>query len=98
MLSEFFAAVVLAVTLVFIGAQDNTAEARFQVVGIRTYLSIREEPTIYSRELARVPNGTMLGADRDDAAFYPRNGFVHVNYGYNSWGWAAERYLRWVNY
>ena len=30
------------------------------VVNIRTYLSLRERPSVYSRELARIQNGTML--------------------------------------
>ena len=30
------------------------------VVNIRTYLSIREAPSTYSRELSRIPNGTGL--------------------------------------
>jgi len=35
MLKKFFATMLLAVTLAFIGAQNNTAEANWQVVGIR---------------------------------------------------------------
>ena len=31
-----------------------------RVVGIRTYLSIREEPSVYSREIMRIPNGADL--------------------------------------
>ena len=31
-----------------------------RVVGIKTYLSIREEPSVYSREVMRIPNGTEL--------------------------------------
>lgn len=95
-MKKILSVMLLAVTLILVSGQDNQAEANWQVVGISTYLSIREDPSIYFRELTRVPNGTILGSDRDDAAFYPRNGFVHVNYGYNSWGWAAERYLKWV--
>ena len=95
MFKKFFATMLLAVTLVFIGAQDNTAEARFQVVGIRTYLSIREEPTIYSRELARVPNGTILNhyiGGRDSSRPIGSNGFWMVGYR-GIQGWASSQYL-----
>ena len=96
MLSKIFAAVVLAVTLVFVGAQTNTAEANqgFQVVGIRTYLSIREEPTTYSHELARVPNGTILYCryDRGGHIILQSNGFYGVFYN-GIEGWASSRYL-----
>lgn len=94
MLKNFFATVVLALTLVFVGAQDNTAEAGYRVVGIRTYLSIREEPSIYSRELARVSNGTILiqVVGRDENAPIERNGFWMVEYN-GIQGWASSRYL-----
>ena len=94
MLSKFFAAVVLAVTLFFVGAQTNTAEANWQVVGIRTYLSIREEPTTYSHELARVPNGTILYCryDRGGHIILQSNGFYGVFYN-GIEGWASSRYL-----
>ena len=44
------------------------------VVNIQTYLSIRAEPSIYSRELARVPNRTRLGILEN----YTYDGFYHV--------------------
>lgn len=76
----------------FCRRQNNFAEARdpsWQVVGIRTYLSIREYPTVNSRELARVPNGTYLswGGAADS------NGFVSVYYN-GIYGWASRTYLR----
>ena len=74
----------LAFALVFIAGQSNQAEAEAGsdgwVVNIRTYLSIREYPTVYSRELARVPNGTYLYVLNRKGDFY----YVEYNgiYGY----------------
>ena len=45
------------------------------VVGIRTYLSIRSEPSVYGRELARISNGTRVGIHEG----YGRNGFYYVS-------------------
>lgn len=103
-MKKFFAAMLLAVTIIFVGAQDNKAEAwRYQVVGISTYLSIREEPNANSREIARVPNGTILepalyysSISRQWKASYT-NGFAGVVYrGMNCW--AADRYLEQVDW
>jgi len=91
MFKKIFAAGLLAITLIFVGGQNNSAEARdpvWEVVGIRTYLSIREYPTVNSRELARVPNGTFLGAAGDIT-----NGFAYVYYE-GIYGWASITYLR----
>ena len=95
MLKKVFATMLFAVALVFIGAQDNTAEAGYRVVGISTYLSIRAEPSVYSRELARVPNGTILiqVVGRDENAPIERNGFWLVQYN-GIEGWAHSRYLK----
>jgi len=73
---KILVAMLLAVALVFVGGQANQAEAQDLdynlinltsehgrdaiVVNIRTYLSIREAPSTYSRELSRIPNGTGL--------------------------------------
>ena len=89
-MKKLLSVMLLAVAIIFVGAQNNSAEARGQalkVVGIRTYLSIREYPTTYSRELARIPNGTIL------LDTYGReNGFASVNYN-GIYGWASLTYL-----
>ena len=90
MLKKIFATMLLAVTLFLVSGQDNTAEARYQVVGIRTYLSIRESPNVYSRELARIPNGTILYEWG-----YSSNGFAGVEYQ-GIYGYASLNYLRWI--
>ena len=91
-MKKLLSVVLIAVALIFVGAQNNSAEARgdncWQVVGIRTYLSIREYPTVNSRELARVPNGTWLGE-----AGGISNGFAYVYYD-GIYGWASLTYLR----
>lgn len=38
-MKKFFAVAFLLATMFFIGVQNNVVEARWQVVGIRTYLS-----------------------------------------------------------
>ena len=90
---------ILAIT--FAIGQDNKAEAwRYQVVGISTYLSIRAEPNVYSREIARVPNGTILepvftGGRNPRNPF--TNGFAMVYYrGMECW--AADRYLEQIDW
>ena len=77
------------------------AEAwRYQVVGIRTYLSIRESADVNSREIARVPNGTILepvftGGRNPKNPF--TNGFAMVYYrGMKCW--AADRYLQQIDW
>ena len=95
-MKKVFSVMLLATALIFISGQNHQAEADWQVVGISTYLSIRESPSIYSREIVRVSNGTILGRDRDEA-IDSQPGWRHVRYGYNTWGWAAEKYLRWVD-
>ena len=94
MFKKFLSVMLLAVAITFVTAQENTAEARYQVVGIRTYLSIREYPSVNSRELARIPNGTIL--DTYDSQRGWDVGFVPVIYR-GIWGYAAERYLMWIN-
>lgn len=61
------------------------------VVNIRTYLSIRAEPSIYSRELARIPNGTRLGI----LDGYTYNGFYRVACWWNNFitGYAHSSYV-----
>ena len=66
------------------------------VVNIRTFLSLRESPSIYSRELARIPNGTRLTVmffeNSNTGDFYRvryngMSGYAHKNYiqiDYNS--------------
>ena len=94
MLKKFFATILLAVTLVFVGAQNNTAEAAIQVVGIRTYLSIRESPSVYSRELARVPNGTIFYEIFDDQRAAAA-GFFAIRYN-GIYGYVSSRYVRYI--
>lgn len=89
-MKKFFAVAFLLATMFFIGVQNNVVEARWQVVGIRTYLSIRESPSVYSRELARIPNGTIL-YDRGREA----NGFAAIEYQ-GIYGWVSFNYIRWI--
>ena len=104
MLKKVLSVMLFATILIFVSGQNNQAEAwRYQVVGIRTYLSIREEPNIYSRELARVPNGTLLepwlyySSFRGYSVAHFTNGFSGVIYR-GMTGWAADRYLEQVDY
>ena len=57
------------------------------VVNISTYLSLRENSSTYSRELARLPNGTKLSVVSRDTKngfyfvwCYAGAGYVHSNY------------------
>ena len=47
-----------------------------RVVGISTYLSLREEPSEYSREIMRIPNGAELVLRHDPRAY--ENGWWEV--------------------
>ena len=91
-MKKLLSVMLLAIAIIFVGGQNNFAEARndgfWMVTGIRTYLSIREYPTVNSRELARVPNGTWLGE-----AGGISNGFAYVYYD-GIYGWASLTYLR----
>ena len=89
-MKKLLSVMLIAVALIFVGGQNNSAEARgyWQVVGIRTYLSIREYPTVNSRELARIPNGTILSDEGGRA-----NGFASVSYN-GIYGWSSLTYLR----
>ena len=91
---KFALAILLAFTVVLVGVQTHTAEAAIQVVGIRTYLSIRERPTVYSRELARVPNGTIFYEILDDQRAAAA-GFFHIIYN-GIEGYVSEQYVRYI--
>ena len=101
MLKKFFGVMILATVLIFVGGQNNKAEAwRYQVVGISTYLSIRAAPDVYSREIARVQNGTILepvftGGRNPRNPF--TNGFAMVYYR-GMQCWAADRYLQQIDW
>ena len=94
MIKKFFATMLLAVTFALTGIQTNTAEAAIQVVGIRTYLSIRESPSVYSRELARVPNGTIFYEVFDDQRAAAA-GFFAIRYR-GIMGYVSSRYVRYI--
>ena len=104
MLKKFFGVMILATVLIFVGGQNNKAEAwRYQVVGISTYLSIRAEPDVYSREIARVPNGTILepvftySSLKGYSVNLFTNGFANVYYR-GMQCWAAQRYLQEIDW
>jgi len=89
MIKRIVLMMVLTVALIFAGAQDNQAEAAGGYVsGIRTYLSIRESPSVYSRELARIPNGTYLQIYHREGSFY----YVYVEYC-RVYGYAHASYV-----
>ena len=90
MIKRIVLMMVLTVALIFAGAQDNQAEAYSggYVSGIRTYLSIRESPSVYSRELARIPNGTYLQIYHREGSFY----YVYVDYC-RIYGYAHASYV-----
>ena len=96
---KVIAAMLLAFSLVFIGGQANQAEAfsyPAHVVGIRTFLSLRAEPSVYSRELTRIPNGAYLDVLAVDGEHLPSivisNGFYEVAYR-GMTGWAHSDYI-----
>ena len=95
---KVIAAMLLAVALVFICGQSNQVEARglrsyaARVVNIRTYLSLREEPSTYSRELARIPNGTYLEVFENEG-YIMSNGFYKVLYN-GITAWAHSNYIK----
>ena len=62
------------------------------VVNIRTYLSIRSEPSVFSAEKARISNGTRLGIDGNSTI----NGFYKVFCWWGNsfvWGYAHSDYI-----
>ena len=103
-MKKILSVMLLAAMIIFVGGQDKKAEAwRYQVVGISTYLSIRAEPDAYSREIARVPNGTILepvftsGINGRNPKNPFTNGFAMVYYrGMRCW--AADRYLEQIDW
>ena len=102
-MKKILSVMLLVVTIVFVGSQDNKAEAwHYRVVGISTYLSIRAEPNANSREIARVPNRTILEpffvySSLKGYSYNPfSNGFAAVVYrGMKCW--ASERYLEQID-
>ena len=84
----------LVMALMLVGSQNNQAEAEAGsdgwVVNIRTYLSIRESPSVHSRELDRIPNGTYVYVLNRVGDFY------YVEYGKNmsKTGYAYYKYIR----
>ena len=66
-----------------------------EVVNIQTYLSIRESPTVHSRELLRVPNGTRLGicSSRTVNGFYEVVCWANPNTWRLVSGWAHSSYV-----
>ena len=67
-----------------------------RVVGIKTYLSIRERPSVNSREIMRIPNGAKLTllASGDPNWFYVTS--VKFNSGeyYDVSGYVSARYVQ----
>ena len=64
------------------------------VVNIKTYLSVRANPSVYSRELDRIPNGTRLGILDNGSV---DNGFYNVFYWGNNnnyFGYVHSSYVR----
>jgi|GEM_PF-2526700 len=93
-MKKIFATLLLMATLFVTGVQANVAEAAIQVVGIKTYLSIRERPNVNSRELARVPNGTIFYEIFDDQRAAAA-GFFAIKYK-GIYGYVSERYVRYI--
>lgn len=105
-MKKIFAAFLLVVAIAFVSpvqAQSNfNFDENFQilttgrapegiVVNITTYLSVREGPSVYSRELDRIPNGTRVAVTDSS------NGFYYIFYWGNSnnyWGYAHSSYIR----
>jgi len=58
------------------------------VVNIRTYLSIREQPSKYAREIARIPNGTILRIHSAST----QNGFYSIDC-YAGFGYVHSAYV-----
>ena len=84
----------LVVALFIVGMQANVAEAAIQVVGVKNYLSIRERPNVNSRELARVPNGTVFYEIFDDQRAAAA-GFFAIKYN-GIYGYVSEKYVRYI--
>ena len=69
-----------------------------RVVGISTYLSVREQPSVNSREIMRIPNGSQLVlrffGDQDWWEVLTINGnYYGVNPG-DGIGYVSARYVR----
>jgi len=94
MIKKFAVMMLLAITITLVGGQNNQVQAEAGsdgwVVNIRTYLSIRESPSVYSRELDRIPNGTYVYVLNRVGDFY------YVEYGRNmsKTGYAYYKYIR----
>lgn len=102
-MKKIFSVMLLAAVLICIVGQTNKAEAwRYQVVGISTYLCLREKPDSYSREIARVSNGTILEpvfvySSFKGYSYNPTsNGFASVTYR-GMQCWASVRYIEQID-
>ena len=71
-----------------------------RVVGIRTYLSLREYPNVNSRELMRIPNGAELSLrytgnqDWWQVLAVTFNGQTYTNDYSSGIGWVSAKYVQ----
>ena len=94
-MKKVIVAMLLTFAMIFVGGQINQAEANTaSVINIRTFLSLREEPNTYSRELARIPNGAYVEIIHPDGSLGPivNNGFYLIKYN-GITGWAHSNYI-----
>ena len=71
-----------------------------RVVGISTYLSLRERPTVNSREIMRIPNGARLYLRYDlnpdwwEVVSVTFNGRTYQDDGTMGIGWISSKYVK----
>ena len=71
-----------------------------RVVGVSTYLSLRERPSVNSREIMRIPNGARLYLRYDknpdwwEVVSVTFNGKTYQNDGTMGIGWVSSRYVQ----
>ena len=71
-----------------------------RVVGVSTYLSLRERPTVNSRELMRIPSGARLYLRYDlnpdwwEVVSVTFNGRTYQDDGTMGIGWISSKYVK----
>lgn len=92
MIKRFLAAIVLAVSLLVVGGQDNRAEAYWGVVvNCREWITLRSYPSTEADTVTRIPLGEWVWINRG----YYHDGFYSAEYN-GMQGYVLAAYIKYV--
>lgn len=92
MLKKMFLTIMLAVSLLVIGGQNNQAEAYWGVVvNCREWITLRSYPSTEAESLAQIPLGDWVWIHRG----YYNNGFYSAEYE-GMQGYVLAAYIKYV--